>query len=602
MNIPEPRHTNPSATGSLDLPAIRLHVLRRMCSVWAMLGGLILAIVATDDLMHGRYGTVAFYTSAYALVVVCLMPQFLPYSARSIVPLLALYAVGSYEIFFHGLNSAGNLFYFALILFTCVLQGARAATFALVVSLVSMCVLTYSYHLRSPGSAEYASIGEFFHRQCLPDVVSLSLLASMAITFLSFLLSSLERSVEASQGYLAEIARERNHLIRLIEERDQVERQLRQAQKLEAVGQLAGGIAHDFNNLLQVVCAHTDILLRKAELGTSQHDQLNEIRKASERAAALTRQLLAYSRQQVMAPEYLDLNGLIVDFMSMLHRVIPEHIEIQLRPGADLGTVHADPRQLDQVLLNLCLNARDAMPMGGVITLETTNAVLDEAFAEQNPWAEPGAYVHVVVRDTGTGIGAAVQDHLFEPFFTTKKLGEGTGLGLSMAYGIVKQHGGFIHAQSEADAGAAFHVYLPLVDRPPQTLAPVLAAPPARGTETILLAEDDESVRDLIIGVLEGAGFTVIPAKNGAEAFSLFEAHQDRVDLLLFDIVMPRMGGKEACLAIRALRPEIRALFMSGYAPEGFTGQLALGKGTGFIQKPYRTQELLEKVRETLEA
>jgi len=245
------------------------------------------------------------------------------------------------------------------------------------------------------------------------------------------------------------------------------------------------------------------------------------------------------------------------------------------------------------------------MPVGGVIVLETANAVLDEDFVEQNPWAEPGSFVHIAVRDTGTGIGIAEQDRIFEPFFTTKKLGEGTGLGLSMAYGIVKQHKGLIQAHSEPGSGAAFHVYLPLVDQPIQTPTPVPEAPAtrdARGTETILLAEDDGSVRDLIIGVLEGAGFSVLPAENGAEALDLFERHQDSVDLLLFDIVMPRMGGKEACLAIRALRPETRVLFMSGYAPEGLNGGLELGKRTGFIQKPYRTQELLEKIRETLEA
>jgi len=602
MTNPDPLPLELTADQSLDVQAVRLLVLKRMCSIWSVLGGVIVAIVGFDDLYHGRFATAAFYLAAYTLVVICLLPSIFAYRYRSTVPIAALYAVGSFEIYFHGLDSAGNLFYYALIIFTSILMGAPAATAMLVITTLSMCLITYNFSVRTHGPDVYASAWEFFHLQCLPDVVSLCLLSAMAITFLSLMLQNLERSVRTSKEYLAEIGRERNQLIRLIDERDQVEWQLRQAQRLEAVGQLAGGIAHDFNNLLQVVCAHTDILLRKSMPESSDHEQLNEIRKASNRAAALTRQLLAYSRQQVMTLEYLDVNALVEDFTSMLHRVLPANIEIRFVPGDQLGTVHADPRQLDQVLMNLCINARDAMPTGGVLEIMTDNAVLDEAFVEHNPWAEAGTYVRIAVRDTGTGIDSAEKERIFEPFFTTKSLGEGTGLGLSMAYGIVKQHQGLIQATSEPGDGAMFQVYLPLVDHPPDTTPEKPMATECRGTETILIAEDDDSVRELIIDVLEDAGFVVIPAENGEVAVSLYNEYQDKVDLLLFDIVMPRMGGKEACQAIRAVNPDIRVLFMSGYAPEGLSGGLELGSRTGFIQKPYRTQDLLERIRETLEA
>lgn len=602
MTNPTSQLSDAADGASLDVPAIRLVVLKRMCAIWALLGGIILAVVGIDDVLHGRYATAAFYTAAYVLVIFCLLPGLLPYALRSTVPVAALYAVGSFEIYLHGLNSAGNLFYYALILFSCILMGVRVAAVMTVVATLSMCLISYSFAARMNRMDTYSSVWSFFHLECLPDVVSLCLLSTMAITFLSLMLQNLERSVRTSREYLVEIGRERNQLIRIIEERDQVERQLRQAQRLEAVGQLAGGIAHDFNNLLQVVCAHTDILLRKSAPGSSDHEQLNEVRKASERAAALTRQLLAYSRQQVMTLEYLDLNALVREFTSMLHRLLPANIEIQFTPGDPLGTVHADPRQLDQVLMNLCLNARDAMASGGILRIETGNVTLDQEFVAHNPWAEAGSFVRVTVRDTGTGIDAAEQDRIFEPFYTTKKLGEGTGLGLSMAYGIVKQHQGLIHASNDPGAGARFQVYLPLVDHLAQPASVPSVLPVRRGAGTILVAEDDDSVRELIISVLEGAGYTVLPAEHGEKALALFSEHKNSVDLLLFDIMMPRMGGKEACRAIRAIEPAIRVLFMSGYAPEGLGGDLELGRRTAFIQKPYRTQELLERVRETLEA
>lgn len=601
MTDPESAHTDSAVIEGLSLPAIRLLVLERMLWIWGVLGGIIVAIVAVDDLAEGRYGASLFYVGVYAILILCLLPRPLPYLWRSMSPLAMLYVVGTHEIYNHGLNSAGGLFYYALILFTCILIGARAAVIATAAALLSLCGVSYGYMLGLPPGAQYTSLVAYLHVECLPDVVSLLLLSAMSITFLSLLLRSLECGVQNSQAYLSEIARERNRLVRLIEERDRAEQQLRQAQKMEAVGQLAGGVAHDFNNLLQVVSAHTEIMLGQLEPGTGHHAQLKEVKKASERAAALTRQLLAYSRQQVMAPVYLNLNELIDNLMNMVHRVIPESIETRFRPGPGLGTVHADPVQIEQVLLNLCLNARDAMPGGGRLTIETQNAYIDEEFLERHPGGEAGPYVLINVADTGVGMDLADKNHIFEPFYTTKTLGAGTGLGLAMAYGIVKQHNGLIHAFSEPGMGAVFKTYLPRVEHAAAVLERDSESPAAQGTETVLLAEDDEAVRELIIGVLESAGFTILPASDGEEAVGLFQAHQDTIDLLLFDIVMPRMGGREACEAIRTIHPATRVLFMSGYAAEGLQGRFELGKDTGFIQKPYRTQQLVEKVREMLD-
>ncbi len=586
----------------LTLPAIRLFVLERMLWVWGLLGGPAVAVVLLDDIQAGHYRAAAFYTVAYTFVVLSLLPRFLPYLGRSLLSLSALYLVGSHEIYNHGLDSAGSLFYFATIFFSSTLLGARVAVGITFAALLSLCGLSYLYLLSTGEAAQYESLGQYFRGYCLPDVMSLSLLAAMAISFLTFLLQNLDQSVRQSQAYMEEIARERNQLIQLIEERDQAEKQLQQAQKMEAVGQLAGGIAHDFNNLLQVVTAHTEIMLSNCEEGGPQREQLLEVRKASERAASLTRQMLAYSRQQVMAPKYLDINALLQELAGMLHRVIPKHIETRFEPGEKLGTVHADPVQLEQVFLNLCLNARDAMPDGGQLTISSEHVEVIGEWGGHESGLPNGPYVVIRVSDTGIGMDSVQQEHLFEPFYTTKKTGEGTGLGLAMSYGIIKQHRGAILVESAPGQGAEFVTYLPCVDH--EVSAPEVELPSSvpRGTETILVAEDDEAVRTLLISVLKSAGFTVISASDGVEALALFEQHKSDIDLLLFDVVMPRKGGPEACTEIRELHPNTRVLFMSGYAPEGLGGRFELGHNTGFIQKPYRMKELLERIREVLES
>jgi signal transduction histidine kinase/uncharacterized membrane protein affecting hemolysin expression/ActR/RegA family two-component response regulator len=390
-----------------------------------------------------------------------------------------------------------------------------------------------------------------------------------------------------------------------VTERKRLESQLRHAQKMESVGQLAGGVAHDFNNLLQAILGHTQLALNHATGNPQLNGGLQQIHRAAERAASLTSQLLAFSRRQVLQPRDVDLNEIISNLMSMLRRLIGEHIDLDVTLGEDLPFARVDPGQFEQVLMNLCVNARDALADGGRITIETTNASLDEDFCRKHPWARTGHYVVFRVSDNGVGMPPEIIDRIFEPFFTTKDIGKGTGLGLATTYGIVKQHNGFIHVYSEVGKGTSFEVYLPegiTPEKPPREGIeyPVETAPSPGGDQTILLAEDEMIVRDLAVQILSGGGYRVLPASNGQEAVQMFEKHHEEIAMVILDVIMPKMSGRGAYDRIRRIRPDTPVLFSSGYdvyaADEGFI----LGRGMQFIQKPYGARDLLRKVREML--
>lgn len=384
-------------------------------------------------------------------------------------------------------------------------------------------------------------------------------------------------------------------------EREKLEERLQQAQKMEAVGQLAGGIAHDFNNLLQVILGHVDLI--QGELGPENACAagLDEVHRAAERAADLTRQLLAFSRRQIISPVDLDLNELIQGILKMIHRVIGEHIELSFMPGNSLNTVHVDRGQIEQVLMNLCVNARDAMPNGGGLTIKTENVQFDaESYDEQMIGAD-GWYVMLSVTDTGCGMDETVQEQIFDPFFTTKEVGQGTGLGLATVYGIVKQHDGLINVYSELDKGTMFKVYLPAVARPAEEIQPSIEKPVVGGSETILLAEDEESVRTLSCHMLRTAGYTVLAARNGEEALRLFAKHPDEIDLALLDVIMPKLGGKGVMERIQTERPTMRFLFCSGYDESAIHTNFVIKEGLHLIMKPYRRADLLRAIRTTLD-
>jgi signal transduction histidine kinase/ActR/RegA family two-component response regulator len=404
----------------------------------------------------------------------------------------------------------------------------------------------------------------------------------------------------------AAIALENSRLLaesrRAYDELAHTQGQLEQAQKMDAIGRLAGGVAHDFNNLLTVILGRTDILLAPLKPEDPMRRGIELIQRTAGRAADLTRQLLAFSRKQVLEATVLDLNVVTTDMKDMLARLIGEDIALVTTPGPDLGHVKADRGQIEQVVMNLAVNARDAMPQGGHLIIETENVDLDAEYVRRHVGARPGPHVMLAVSDSGVGIPREIQRHIFEPFFTTKEQGKGTGLGLATVYGIVKQSGGYIEVDSEPGRGTTFRIYLPRVDATApaadRSARPIAAA---GGTETILLVEDEEGVRELARDILRASGYTVIEARNGPEALLLCERHQGPLDLLLTDVVMPRMSGRELAERLAPLRPDLSVLYMSGYTDDAVIRHGVLGAGTPFLQKPFTPSALVSRVRETLD-
>jgi PAS domain S-box-containing protein len=386
-----------------------------------------------------------------------------------------------------------------------------------------------------------------------------------------------------------------------LSERHLLEEQLRQAQKMEAVGRLAGGVAHDFNNLLMVIKGHTELLL--GLLSPTEHvtRKIEQIDRAADRATSLTRQLLAFSRMQVLQPKVMSLNGVVEDMGKLLPRLIGEDVELVIRTAADLGTIRADASQMEQMIMNLAVNSRDAMPSGGKLVIETSNVDLDQMYTAAHPVVRAGRYVLLAVSDTGTGMDEETQTHIFEPFFTTKEQGKGTGLGLATVYGVVKQSGGFIWVYSELGKGTSFKIYLPRVDQPAEKLgAPLTSLQAPRGTETVLLAEDEQDVREVAREFLESGGYTVLEARDGAEAIQIAAGHQGSIDLLVTDMVMPRMTGQELAGRLQQNRAGLRVIYMSGYS-EHAAAEAAMGDSSmRLLTKPFSRTAILRMVRQTL--
>jgi PAS domain S-box-containing protein len=380
----------------------------------------------------------------------------------------------------------------------------------------------------------------------------------------------------------------------------QLEERLRQSQKLEAIGQLAGGIAHDFNNLLTIINGYGDMLLQRFESDEPRRQMLQEIISAGERAASLTQQLLAFSRRQVLKPGVVNLNQIVTGIENMLRRLIGEDVRLKISNDPNLGQVMADPSQLEQVIMNLAINARDAMPRGGIVSLETKNAILDRTYAANHFTVRPGPYVMLAVSDIGSGMDQATQSRIFEPFFTTKELGRGTGLGLAVVYGIVKQSGGYIWVYSEPDHGTTFKIYLPRVSGQPETerRIPVAAGAPF-GSERILVVEDDAGVREFIRAVLSEQGYTVLAASGADEAFQLMQT--ETINLLLTDIVLPDMSGPQLAEQVQKRQPSIKLLFMSGYSETAISDRGLVAPDMRFLDKPFTPAELASKVREALD-
>lgn len=395
-----------------------------------------------------------------------------------------------------------------------------------------------------------------------------------------------------------------NRALREVQERanhKRVEEELRQAQKMEVVGRLAGGIAHDFNNLLTVINGYSQLILNLPPPEGPIREHAEEILRAGERAASLTRQLLMFSRKHILAPAVVSLNSVVTQAVKMLRRLIGEDIELLTSLDPGLGNVMADPGQMEQVMMNLSLNARDAMPTGGKLILETANVSLDQDYVREHPGAKEGPHVMLSVTDTGLGMNTETVSHLFEPFFTTKEPGKGTGLGLSTVYGIVKGSGGTIGVNSEPGHGTTFKVYLPRVDDVPSTVRPSTSSTEGtRGMETVLLVEDSEPVRKLMVGVLSQNGYQVLAAENGKQALRALAGLTGTLHLLITDVILPEMSGPEIAYLVDQARPGTRILFTSGYTDREVLQKGVLQSGVAFLQKPFDSNTLTRKVREVL--
>jgi PAS domain S-box-containing protein len=386
-----------------------------------------------------------------------------------------------------------------------------------------------------------------------------------------------------------------------VTERRVLEDQFRQAQKMEAVGRLAGGVAHDFNNLLMVVSGYTEVLLERTERGNPLYPKIEAIQQAADRATTLTRQLLAFSRKQLLELKVVDVNTIVGDMERLLRPLIGEDIELITRLAPDLGRTRADAGQIEQVIMNLVVNSKDAMPDGGKITIQTANVSLDDDLRREHSYIQPGPYVMLSVGDNGHGMDKETQARIFEPFFTTKEKGKGTGLGLSTVYGIVKQSGGYVFVNSEVGRGTTFRIYLPRVEDAAEPLSKERAAQAALGgSETVLLVEDEESVRQLVRETLEAKGYKVLEADQGDAALRIASTHQGAIDMLITDVVMPGMSGRELARQLSTSHPQTKVLYLSGYTEDAIVHQGVLDPGTAFLQKPFTLQALSRKVREVL--
>ncbi|UCF99001.1 MAG: response regulator [Spirochaetaceae bacterium] len=589
----DPKYPNISENNTLR--ELRTHVLNRFTWVVLLLGGAAAIVASVEEARNGRYLFILMYGLAYLLAVSFSVVRRWPYTLRSWILLLVLFSVGVSELYFFGFASLAFLFFFMTITFSGILLGLWSGILTFVVCLVTTAVTAGLYALNLiPIESETQHVALTLTYWISPTT-TFAFMAAMSMVFLSLLMRDLDKYIRASNEHLQRAEEE-------MREREKAEERLRQAQRMESVGRLAGGIAHDFNNLLTTILGYSELILEDSNLSKDSREGLGTIRKSAQSASALTKQLLAFSRKQVIRPQVLSLNTRLSDMEMMLRRLIGEAVELEVDLDSNLGWIEADPGQIEQVILNLAANGRDAMLLGGKLSVSTRHTVVETEVGDGENDLRPGEYAVLDVTDTGTGMDAQTIERIFDPFFTTKELGKGTGLGLATVYGIVKQHKGYIEVVSKPQMGSSFTLYFPCTDRKPERDVSQAAKESSLiGNETVLIVEDEEPLRRLLSMTLQKYQYGVIEADSGADALRICEQGDRTVDVLLTDVVMPAINGRELADSVKRLKPNIHILFISGYTDDIIARHDVFGSNIPLLQKPFTPEQLVRRIREVLD-
>lgn len=550
-------------------------------------------------LQHEMWANFIVYSLCYFSIFVIVFVRKISFNIKSIIGLLSFYGLGLIALISVGSAGSGKLYLLSASIIATLLFGVRVGLFTILINSTILVLLGF-YILN--GTIVWIPENAFaFKSYTTTSATFLFLNATLTIS-LAVLVRVLENNLKASQQAALKLKTANDALIQNQKQREKLERQLIQAQKMESIGRLAGGVAHDYNNISSIIMGYCELAIEEVNTGDPLYGKLTEIHKAVKRSTDITRQLLAFARKQTISPKVVDINDIIDSMLNMLRRLIGEDIDLSWHPGENIQPIKIDPTQVDQILANLCVNARDAIKDVGKIDIETKNVSFDEAYCADHVGFIPGDYVMMAISDDGSGMSSDIMEKIFEPFFTTKSAGKGTGLGLATVFGIVKQNMGFINVYSEPENGTTFTLYLPVHVGPvkPSPLKSDSDIPTSRG-ESIILVEDDLSILRLCQNMLHDLGYHVLSVQSPGEAVQLIKKHPEKIQLLVTDVVMPEMNGRELSVKLEAYAPHLKTLFMSGYTANIIAHRGVLDDGVNFISKPFSKKDLAIKIRKALD-